>query len=76
MRSGVAIRESSVKVETKWNEKRCRKGKHQRKVQKYSNAVRREGWEKWRKKERKEANYGWPEMSVNNYKHRLRNLHE
>jgi hypothetical protein len=45
----VAIGDSGVKVETKRNEKRCRKGKHQRKVQKYSNAMRRDGWEKWRK---------------------------
>jgi hypothetical protein len=36
-------------VETKRNEKMCRKGKHQRKEQKYNNAMRRDGWEKWRK---------------------------
>jgi hypothetical protein len=47
---GVAIGESRVKAETKRNEKRCRKGKHQRKVQKYSKAMRRKGWEKWRKR--------------------------
>lgn len=43
---GVAIGDSRLKVETNRNEKRRRKEKHQRKVQKYSNAMRREGWEK------------------------------
>jgi hypothetical protein len=37
-------------VEAKRNDKNCRKGKHQRKVQKHSNAMRREGWEKWIKR--------------------------
>jgi len=44
----VKIGDCRVKVKAKGNEKRCRKGKHQRKVQKYSNATRRKRLGNWR----------------------------
>jgi len=56
---GVTIGDSRVKVKTKRNEKRCRKGKHQRKVQKYSNATRRKRWENWRKRENEKTARMW-----------------
>jgi hypothetical protein len=55
----VTIGDSRVNVKTKRNERRCRKGKHHRKVQQCSNATRRKRLKNWRKRGNKKIARMW-----------------